>query len=153
MWLLPRPCSVVCAQCVPFPTHTHAHRYEPTNEMWWHEFAGYLASEFGDTGVDFLRDILPQMRQLILLSFDAARGPLWSEEGGGSGVYGHRAFNMFGFDFMIDENFKVCACVCWGNGDLEGEGGCVAMLNSVAIARAATCIILCVCVWPLPRCG
>lgn len=76
--------------------------------MWWHEFAEYVWTA-SESRVDFSRDILPQIRQLILLSFEASRPYLWEAEGGGSGRYGHKSFNLFGFDFMIDANFKVSA--------------------------------------------
>ncbi len=47
------------------------------------------------------------MNQLVLVALEAAKPALWSGDGGGSGRHGHRSFNLFGFDFMIDADFKV----------------------------------------------
>ncbi len=48
--------------------HPEYGKYEPTNEMWWHEFAHYLATAFADTGVNFFRDIMPQVGKRICCS-------------------------------------------------------------------------------------
>ncbi len=42
--------------------HPEYGKYEPTNEMWWHEFAEYLVTAFPRAGVTFFRDIMPQVR-------------------------------------------------------------------------------------------
>ena len=56
------------------------------------------------------------MTQLIALAFEAGKPMMWdgiSDTGrallkfGGNGDHGHRSFNTFGFDFMIDDEFKV----------------------------------------------
>lgn len=47
------------------------------------------------------------MRQILLLCFEASKPSLWSKVGGGNGSHGHLSFNVFGFDFMIDDAFKV----------------------------------------------
>jgi hypothetical protein len=54
-----------------------------------------------------------QINQLVLFALEAARASLWSGDGGGNGRSGHRSFNLFGFDFMIDARFKVCVCAGW----------------------------------------
>lgn len=83
--------------------HPDYGKYEPTNEMWYHEFSAYIRSAYPDSGVDFERDIMPQIRELTVLCFEAARDFLQLPRDSP-----YQSFNLFGFDFMIDADFKVC---------------------------------------------
>jgi hypothetical protein len=42
-------------------THPDYGKFEPTNEMWWHEFDVYVRSAFPAARVSFVDDILPQV--------------------------------------------------------------------------------------------
>ena len=75
--------------------------------MWYHEFAQYIRTAFPDSGVDFEMDIMPQIRELTVLCFEAARPFLQLPRDSA-----YESFNLFGFDFMIDEDFKVRPGMC-----------------------------------------
>jgi len=71
-------------------------KWEPGNEMWWWQFDDYLRP----TGHSVEKDILPQIKTIstecLLSVHDRLR--LQSD---------YLAFQLFGFDFMIDESFRV----------------------------------------------
>ena len=72
---------------------------EATNEMWYHQFDGVLAAASGGR-VSMARHILPQIHRICAHSFLAVRDSM-------EGTRGYHAFNLFGFDFMVDEDFRV----------------------------------------------
>lgn len=85
-------------------------KFEATNEMFYPEFSEYLQQEFAGkggrpAGENLLDDvILPQFKKIVLGSLEAARGKM----AGGSDYY--KSFHLFGYDFLIDADFKAWLC-------------------------------------------
>jgi len=78
-------------------THDNYGMYEPTNEIWYDEFEDILSS-ITDGRVSFHDHIIPRIHEIIKLTLLAVREQL---KGGTSSAY--RAFNVFGYDFMLTE--------------------------------------------------
>ena len=75
-------------------------KYESGNKLSINDFQRYLDANHGSKNVCFMRDLFPQMERLVTDSFRAV----------GSKIDPRRVancFEIFGYDFMIDENFKV----------------------------------------------
>jgi len=75
-------------------------KFESGNKLSINDFQRYLDSSHGSKNVCFMRDLFPQMERLVTDSFRAV----------GSRIDPRRlanCFEIFGYDFMIDENFKV----------------------------------------------
>lgn len=75
-------------------------RYESGNKLSINDFQRYLDAHHASKNVCFMRDLFPQMERLVTDSFRAV----------GSKIDPARisnCFEIFGYDFMIDENFKV----------------------------------------------
>ena len=75
-------------------------RFESGNKLSINDFQRYLDANHTSKNVCFMRDIFPQMERLATDSFRAV----------GSKIDPHRVsncFEIFGYDFMVDENFKV----------------------------------------------
>jgi hypothetical protein len=58
----------------------------------------YMAEECG--GKSFFRDILPEISRICALSLEAGKEKMAS-------TGNLKSFQLFGFDLMIDENYKV----------------------------------------------
>ena len=75
-------------------------KYETSNKLSYLEFEKYLRVTYPDQNISFYNDIYPQMKQIVRDSFLSVNGKLDVD----SKVNG---FEIFGYDFMIDETFKV----------------------------------------------
>jgi hypothetical protein len=71
--------------------------YENGNKISYAEFAKYLDNRYG---VSFKAEIFPQIRELVTDTFRAVAHKLDCARR----LHG---FEVFGYDFMIDQNFKV----------------------------------------------
>eukprot|EP00668_Euglena_longa_P016108 GGOE01020317.1.p1 GENE.GGOE01020317.1~~GGOE01020317.1.p1 ORF type:complete len:437 (+),score=105.42 GGOE01020317.1:49-1311(+) len=71
-------------------------RWEPGNEMWWAQLQAHIA----DQGRSVEADILPQVRAICQASLLSVYDQLRLQ-----GDY--NAFQLFGFDLMVDADFKV----------------------------------------------
>lgn len=76
-------------------------KYETSNKLSYLDFEKYLKSAFPNKNISFYKDIYPQIKQLVRDSFLSVYGKMDAEKGQ------INAFEIFGYDFMIDENFKV----------------------------------------------
>ncbi len=80
----------------------------PTNEMFYAEWEKLLEASHGGGGGgggSVLRDVLlPKARHVIVETLLAVRETLSCDQGGGSHV---SAFNVFGFDLMVDDALGV----------------------------------------------
>ena len=68
--------------------------------MSYYDFQRVIDNDYSDKHVNFHRDILPQIKRLVADSFESVFS-LIDPKGH------HSSFELFGFDFMMDENFKV----------------------------------------------
>lgn len=75
-------------------------KFESGNKLSINDFQRYLDANHASKNVVFMRDLFPQMERLVTDSFRSV----------GSKIDPQRlnnCFEIFGYDFMIDENFKV----------------------------------------------
>lgn len=75
-------------------------KFESGNKLSINDFQKYLDNYHTQKNVVFMRDLFPQMERLVTDSFRAV----------GSRIDPNRVsncFEIFGYDFMVDENFKV----------------------------------------------
>ncbi|KAK7103151.1 tubulin--tyrosine ligase-like [Littorina saxatilis] len=72
--------------------------YEEGNEMFYDEFDRYLRQEHS---VSLESKIMPQIRTITCTCFRIIQDQI------NTGSEGHRSFQLFGLDFMLDEHFKV----------------------------------------------
>ena len=90
-------------------THADYGKYEPTNELFYPEFDAELLRRFpkvaADTGGSVLTGVLmPQMKRIIVQSLLSARGNIKV-----STDY-YCAFQLLGYDFLVDDNLRVWLC-------------------------------------------
>ena len=75
-------------------------KYEPANKLSFNDFQKCLDSEYKDFNMNFINDILPQMKKIITDTFKAV----------GEILDPHNrqyTFEIFGYDFMLDSDFKL----------------------------------------------
>ncbi|CAI2384528.1 unnamed protein product [Moneuplotes crassus] len=87
-------------------------KYENGNKLSYHDFQKYLNSHYPEENVCFYRDILPQMRCLVADAFRSVYGKI-------DPFRRINSFEIYGFDFMIDRDFKVYMIECNTNPCLE----------------------------------
>jgi hypothetical protein len=75
-------------------------KYEPGNKMSYNEFQNYLDRYYTDLNICFERDMLPQMNKLTTDIFRAVHGKLDPKRR-------VNTMEVFGLDFMIDDEFKL----------------------------------------------
>ena len=83
-------------------THPDYGKYEPTNELWYDQFEDILLEMTGGE-VSFARDIIPRIHDIIRHSMLAVKDRLKSSDSSG----GYKAFNVFGYDFMLSKDHDV----------------------------------------------
>ncbi len=74
--------------------------FEDGNTLGYEKFAVYLAKQFPSLGIDFERDLLERMKDLMIDTYLATKHDLNP---------GNRpnSFELLGYDFLIDEDFRV----------------------------------------------
>ena len=75
-------------------------QYEPTNEMWYGQFDEYLKS-ITNGEVGFYTHIQPKIHSIIEHSLMAVKDLMHVS------CCSYRSFNLFGFDFMVTDDFDV----------------------------------------------
>lgn len=73
-------------------------KYEDRNKISYHQFQKYLDSKYGN--LNFSQEIIPKMKEIALDCILAS----YKQVQGSSSL---PVFEIFGLDFMIDENFKL----------------------------------------------
>eukprot|EP00759_Apiculatamorpha_spiralis_P049779 PhF_6_TR44464/c0_g1_i2/m.68446/K06047/TTL; tubulin---tyrosine ligase len=76
--------------------------FEPGNEMWYEEFERYLATAAPDRSLE--KNVLRPMRKIII---DTMKPILRTVNLNGNNGCLCPAFQLFGFDFMIDQDWKL----------------------------------------------
>jgi tubulin--tyrosine ligase len=74
-------------------------KYESTNEMFFQEFGEFLKEHHSCSLED---DVVPQFHRIVALTMFAARDQMEGVPGQSFG-----SFNLFGYDFMLDEDARV----------------------------------------------
>lgn len=87
-------------------------KYENGNKLSYHDFQKYLNSAYTKEHIWFYRDILPQIRKLVCDSFRSVYGKI-------DPYRRKNSFEIYGFDFMLDRDFKVYLIECNTNPWLE----------------------------------
>ena len=76
-------------------------KYEDGNKISYTQFQKYLDSKYPERNYNVFNDVLPQMKNIAL---DSIKSCLHLIKGSKSNEY--PVFEIFGLDFMIDDNFK-----------------------------------------------
>ncbi|KAL1507876.1 hypothetical protein AB1Y20_007483 [Prymnesium parvum] len=88
--------------------HENYGHYEPTNELFYAAFDDELIRRFPEiaekVGSVLQRVVLPQVRRTVVQTLLAGRETLEN-----NGDY-YRSFQLFGYDFLVDEDLRVWLC-------------------------------------------
>lgn len=96
-------------------------KFESANKLSIKDFQKVLDTEYGDLNVNFMRDLFPRIERLVTDSFIAVHkkvDPKRCQNG----------FEIFGYDFMIDREFRVYMIEANTNPSLEV---CCPMLSRI----------------------
>ena len=75
-------------------------KYEEGNQLDFEAFQTYLAETYPELKIDFYKHLYPRMRELVLYSALSVRKLINPSDR-------KRCFELFGYDFMIDEDFRI----------------------------------------------
>lgn len=75
-------------------------KFEPGNKLSFNEFQMFIDKNYPDLNICFERDILPQMNKMTVDIFRACHGKLDPKRR-------LHCMEVFGLDFMIDDEFKI----------------------------------------------
>lgn len=87
-------------------------KFESGNKMSVNDFQRYLDQNYASKNICFMRDLFPIMERLVTDSFRSVYKRIDPNRNKNS-------FEIFGYDFMIDENFKVYLIEANTNPSLE----------------------------------
>jgi len=87
-------------------------KFESGNKLSINDFQRYLDQNYASKSVCFMRDLFPVMERLVTDSFRAVYKKI-------DPARNKNAFEIFGYDFMIDDNFKVYLIEANTNPNLE----------------------------------
>ncbi len=109
------------------------------NQLSFDKFQEYLAKTFPDKPINVRKDLVIQMKNLVTMSMLAVRRKLNPE---------NRAYCMeiFGYDFIIDEEFKVWLIEINTNPCLEESSKLLQMLPPRMIGPFLFCVCVAICV-------
>ena len=75
-------------------------KFENGNKLSVNDFQRYLDSNYASLSINFMRDIFSQIERLVADTYRAVSSKIDPNRV-------HHSFELFGYDFMIDENFRV----------------------------------------------
>jgi tubulin polyglutamylase TTLL1 len=75
-------------------------KFEMANKLSFTDFQKFLDNYHQDKNIDFKRDLLPQIRTIVTESIRAVSDKV-------DPYQRMHTFEVFGYDFMIDEDFKI----------------------------------------------
>lgn len=75
-------------------------KYENGNKLSLNDFQKYLKQSHPNMNIDVFKHIVPQIRKLVTDSYRAVYGKIDPSRL-------HNTFEMFGYDFMLDEDFRL----------------------------------------------
>eukprot|EP00118_Oscarella_pearsei_P008558 m.44910 g.44910 ORF g.44910 m.44910 type:complete len:206 (+) comp33551_c0_seq17:531-1148(+) len=73
--------------------------YEKGNEMFFDEFSAFLSQSHG---ISLEGDLMPQIKAIVCETLKCIKEDIMLPE-----TASYRSFQLFGFDFMVDADFKV----------------------------------------------
>lgn len=91
-------CSHLTNHCIQKEQSLHYGRYEDGNEMFFDQFRRYLLETHG---VTLESTILPQIKHIVKSCLSTVEPAISTKH------LPYQSFQLFGFDFMVDENLKV----------------------------------------------
>ena len=77
-------------------------KFETGNKLSFGEYQAYLSKFYPDLKIDFRSHIFSQIKQIMTDTFRATHKIIAPTRD-----FQHHTFEIFGFDFMLDEDFKV----------------------------------------------
>ena len=83
----------------------HYGKFENGNKVSFPQFQRYIDQEYPDKRVNFHAHVVPQMREVMADSIRAVVGKIDKHKR-------QHTFELFGYDFMLDEDFKVYLIEC-----------------------------------------
>lgn len=86
-------------QCLQVKNKVLYGQHEEGNTLSYEEFQKYL-DEHTESGADVYRDLVPRMKNLVIDTYLAVKSQL-------NPSHRKNHFELFGFDFMVDEDFRV----------------------------------------------
>ena len=75
-------------------------QFEDGNQMSFPDFQKYIDENYSESNISLAQDLIPKMKESIVTSFRAAEKWLFKENR-------KSQFELFGYDFIIDEDFEV----------------------------------------------
>lgn len=75
-------------------------KYENSNKLSYEDFQKYIDTHFASSGVNFKTDILPKAKEIVKDTVKAVFTKIDSKRKQAS-------FEIFGYDFMLDEDFNL----------------------------------------------
>jgi len=87
-------------------------KYESGNKLSINDFQRFLDQNYPQKSICFMRDLFPIMERLITDSFRAVYRKIDPHRN-------KHSFEVYGYDFMIDENFRVTLIEANTNPSLE----------------------------------
>ena len=75
-------------------------KFEEGNTLSFNQFQRYIDKHHGERGVSVLVDLVPRMQSMVVDTIMATRAHL------NRGNSKQRCFELFGYDFMVDEDFR-----------------------------------------------
>ena len=75
-------------------------KFEEGNTLSFNQFQRYIDEHHGERGVSVREDLVPRMQNMVVDSIMATRSHL------NRGNRKQRCFELFGYDFMVDEDFR-----------------------------------------------
>lgn len=75
-------------------------KFENANKLSINDFQKYLDTNHEDKSIQFMRDLFPRMERLVTDTFRAVYNKIDPQRN-------QNGFEIFGYDFMIDEDFKT----------------------------------------------
>lgn len=87
-------------------------KFESANKLSINDFQRYLDQQHPTKNICFMRDLFPVMERLVTDSFRAVSKKI-------DPARLNNQFEVFGYDFMIDDSFKVFLIECNTNPSLE----------------------------------
>jgi len=75
-------------------------QFEDGNQLSFEDFQKYIDEYYNEANINLDTDLIPKMKESIIISFKAAEKYILKDNN-------KSQFEIFGYDFMIDEDFKV----------------------------------------------